>query len=400
VEDYQEQEYEFFSKLAEESGEGLSRRKLVKRGLVAGVGLTILTTPASALAMRKRVLATPPTKGLDISMAELIKEAKKEGQVNAIATPPEWANYVEVDSTFQKKYGMKLTVDNPEGSSGAEMQALVSLKGQSRAPDALDIGPSYAVDGANQGLFAKYYNRNFKTVPRAMKDGRGFWTGDYWGAIAFGTNTKIVSTPPTDWSDLLTAPYKVALNDDPRTANAAFSGVFAAALANGGSLNDITPGIDFFAKLMKAGKFQPINVTPQTVASGQTPVTLDWDYNQFGYKQKYTAAGIDWKVSIPKSGVYGGYYCQAINATAPHPWAARLYQEFLYSDQGQLLWLKGFAHPARFTDLAARKVIPKALLAALPAASLYGPVKFASTGQQTKAKAIVAAQWGPKVLGA
>ena len=121
-----------------------------------------------------------------------------------------------------------------------------------------------------------------------MKDGRGFWTGDYWGVIAFGANLSFVNSVPKDWNDLLTANYKVALNDDPRKANAAFSGVFAAALANGGSLNDITPGIDFFAKLAKAGKFQAVNVTPQTVASGQTPVTLDWDYNQLGYKKTYT----------------------------------------------------------------------------------------------------------------
>lgn len=173
--------------------------------------------------------------------------------------------------------------------------------------------------------------------------------------------------------------------------------MFAAALANGGSLSNITPGVDFFAKLAKAGKFQPINVTPQTVASGQTPVTLDWDYNQFGYKKTYT--NFKWGVSIPKSGVYGGYYCQAINATAPHPWAARLWEEFLYSDFGQLLFLKGYAHPARFADLAARKVIPAALTKALPSPTLYAGVKFASLKQISDAKAIVAAQWGPRSSG-
>ena len=188
------------------------------------------------------------------------------------------------------------------------------------------------------------------------------------------------------------------MNDDPRKANSAFSGVFAAALANGGSLNDIGPGIDFFAKLNKAGKFQAVNVTPQTVASGQTPITMDWDYNQLAYKKIYT--NFKWDVSVPKTGAYGGYYCQAINATAPHPWAARLWEEFLYSDQGQLLFLKGFAHPARFTDLVARKVIPKSLLAALPPASRYAGVKFASLGQIQRAKDKVAAEWGPKVLGA
>ena len=95
--------------------------------------------------------------------------------------------------------------------------------------------------------------------------------------------------------------------------------------------------------------------------------------------------------------MYGAYYCQAINATAPHPNAARLWQEFLYSDQGQLLWLKGFAHPARFTDLVERKAIPKALIAALPSGWLYSKVKFASLGQQTKAKAVINAEWPAKV---
>jgi putative spermidine/putrescine transport system substrate-binding protein len=102
-------------------------------------------------------------------------------------------------------------------------------------------------------------------------------------------------------------------------------------------------------------------------------------------------------VNVPSDGVYGAYYCQAINATAPHPNAARLWQEFVYSDQGQLLWLKGFSHPARFQDLAARKAIPKSLLSALPAASIYANVKFANSAQQTKAKNLIAQQWPTKV---
>jgi len=127
-------------------------------------------------------------------------------------------------------------------------------------------------------------------------------------------------------------------------------------------------------------------------------VTIDWDYNQLGYRKTYT--NFKWAVTIPKTGAYAGYYCQAINATAPHPWAARLWEEFLFSDQGQLLWLKGFTHPARFDDLLKRNVVPKALLDALPPASLYAGAKVASLGQISRAKAIVAAQWGPKVLGA
>jgi len=395
MEDFQEQEYEFLRRLEEER---VDRRTLLRRGAAVGAGLTVLSLSPAALAAREKALKDPPMLGRSIKLSEIVKEAKKEGHLNLIATPPEWANYGEIIPTFSKKFGIPNTVDNPEGSSGEEVQAIISLKGQSRAPDAVDVGPGFAVGPSNQGLYARYYVQNFKTIPRAMKDGRGFWTGDYWGVMSFGANLNVVDKVPTDWSDLLTANAKFALNDDPRKANAAFSGVFAAALANGGSLNDIGPGIDFFAKLNKAGKFQAVNVTPQTVASGQTPITMDWDYNQLAYKKIYT--NFKWDVSVPKTGAYGGYYCQAINATAPHPWAARLWEEFLYSDQGQLLFLKGFAHPARFTDLVARKVIPKSLLAALPPASRYAGVKFASLGQIQRAKDKVAAEWGPKVLGA
>lgn len=390
MEDYELQEEEFWGKLHEE---GMSRAQMLRRSAGAAAGLTILSSPAVALA-RSRVAPTPP------ALAALIAKAKKEGHLNTIALPPDWSNYGEQFSTFQKKYGIKMTNASPEASSGDEIQAVISLKGQSRAPDTLDVSPGFAIDGTRQQLFAKYKVRNFATIPRAMKDTRGFWTGDYWGVIAFGANLGVVKNVPQDWSDLLKPEYKnkVALNDDPRKAGAAFAGVYAAALANGGSLADIGPGIDFFAKLAKAGNFVPINVTGQTVASGQTPVTIDWDYLQFGYTKSYQ--GVDWKVGIPKSGIYGSYYCQAINATAPHPNAARLWEEFLYSDQGQLIWLKGYSHPARFADMAKRKVIPAALIKALPDPAAYAGVKFASLAQISKAKAQVAAEWGPKVLGA
>ena len=185
------------------------------------------------------------------------------------------------------------------------------------------------------------------------------------------------------------------MNGSPLTSNSAVSGVLAATLGAGGTLSDVGPGIDYFAALKKSGNFIPVQTTPQTVASGQTPISIDWDYNNLAYIKEFPAA--NWGVSIPSDGVYGGYYAQAVNATAPHPNAARLWEEFIYSDQGQLLYLKGFAHPARFNDLAKRKVIPKALLTALPSAAIYAKAKFASIGQQTKAKTLIANQWPTKL---
>ena len=223
--------------------------------------------------------------------------------------------------------------------------------------------------------------------------------GDYWGAVSIGYNKSLISNPPKTFKDLMKPEYrgKVAINGSPLASNSAVSVVIASALANGGSLSNVQAGIDFWATLKKSGNYIPVQTTPQTVASGQTPISLDWDYNNKAYVTEFPAA--NWGFTVPADGVYGGYYAQAINATAPHPNAARLWEEFLYSDQGQIIWLKSGAHPARFNDLVARKVIPKAVLASLPPASLYTNVKFASLGQQTAAKNLIAQKWPTQVGG-
>ena len=377
--------------------EKMSRAALLRRSAAAGVGLTILASPAAAFARSSGALAVPPLRGASIKFATILAEAKKEGRINTIALPPDWANYGEIMSTFQKRYGLKLTNDNPDASSAQENQAVRSLKGDPRAPDVLDVSASFAIPGANEGLYAKYFNRFFGSVPRSMKDGRGFWVGDYWGVVSFGVNRAVVSTVPRSWTDLLKPEYKnrVALNGSPLSSGSAVAGVFSAAIGNGGSLSDIGPGIDFFKRLKDAGNFIPVQATAQTIASGQTPIVIDWDYLNLAYIKEFPAARI--AVSVPSDGVYGAYYCQAINATAPHPWAARLWQEFLYSDAGQLLWLKGYSHPARFADMARRKVIPAALVNALPSPAAYAKVKFANPGQLNRARAKIAAEWPSKV---
>jgi putative spermidine/putrescine transport system substrate-binding protein len=394
MEEFQEQEFEFLRRLDEDRTD---RRTMLRRSVSAGVGLTVLSLSPAAMAARDKALKDAPVRGKDTTLKELVAEAKKEGRLNTIALPPDWANYGEIMSTFTKKFGIPITNANPDASSAQENEAVRQLKGDSRAPDVLDVSPSQAQIGANEGLYAKYFNTRINKVPRAMKDGRGFWVADYWGVTSIGVNTQVVSSVPRSWADLKKPEYrnKVALNGSPLSSGSAVAGVFSAAIANGGSLSNIQPGIDYFADLKKMGNFIPVQATPQTIASGQTPITIDWDYLNLAYAKEFPSAKI--RTVIPSDAVYGAYYCQAINATGPHPWAARLWQEFLYSDQGQLLWLKGYSHPALFTDLVRRKVVPNALIKALPNPAAYAKVRFASPAQQAKARALIAEQWPAKV---
>ncbi len=388
MEDYELQEIEFWRKLEEES---MSRSSMLRRSAAAAFGLTILSSPAAAWAARAGSADALTADG--IPLKKLIAAAKKEGQLNVIALPHDWANYGAEISTFKRKYGLRMDEANPNGSSAQENQAIRSLKGDPRAPDVVDVGPAFAIQGANEGLYTPYKVKEYKSIPKNMKDPGARWYGDYWGAISIGFNANLVKPAPKTFADLLKPAYKnqVALNGSPLTSGSAVAGVFAAALASGGSVNNIEPGIEFFRKLKKAGNFIPVQGTPQTVASGQTPIVLDWDYLNLAYRKEFPAAS--WRTVIPADGVYGAFYCQAVSAFAPHPNAARLWMEFLYSDQGQLLWLKGYSHPARFQDLAKRKKIPAALLRALPSRKLYAKVKFADDAQQTAAKAKIAAEW-------
>jgi putative spermidine/putrescine transport system substrate-binding protein len=389
---------------------GITRRQFVQRGAVGAVGLAgigaipaLLAACGSSGSSSSGSSATPAaaTTGLPAGgLAALEAAGKAEGKLNTIALPPNWANYGKIISAFQSKYGITITNAAPNDTSAQEIQAITTLKGQSRAPDVVDVGPSFAVQGAAQGLFTPYQVATWASIPDSMKEPTGLWYGDYYGVISFGTNTNVQKTPPQDWSDLLNPRYhgQVAIDGDPRSANDAFSAVYAAALANGGSLDNIEPGINFFAKLKKAGNYIPADALPANISKGSTPIAIIWDYLNLANKQTF-AGNPPYTVSIPKTGVYGGFYCQAISKTAPNPQAARLWQEYLYSDEGQLLFLGGFTHPARFADLAKRNVIPQALLSAMPPAAAYANIQFATQAQIAAATAVVTAQWGPKVAG-
>ncbi|MCW2548634.1 MAG: extracellular solute-binding protein family 1 [Mycobacterium sp.] len=326
---------------------------------------------------------------------KLVAAAKKEGALNVITLPADWANYGTIIKTFESKYGIKITSANPDGSSQDEINAVKQLKGQSRAPDVLDLGQSFAVTAQEGGLLAPYKVATWDNIAANAKATDGTWYSDYGGFVAIGYDSAHVSTPPTSFADLLKPEFKnkVAINGDPTKASAAFAAVYAASLANGGSFDDIQPGIDYFAKLHKAGNFVPVTGGPATVQSGQTPVLIWWDYLEASEAAKQVPT---WKVVIPSDADFASYYVQAISKTAPHPAAARLWEEFLYSAEGQNLWLQGKARPIELDSLTKDGTVDKTALASLPAAP-SGDITFPSIDQQTKAKAVVAQKWASAV---
>jgi putative spermidine/putrescine transport system substrate-binding protein len=329
-------------------------------------------------------------------MNALVTAAKKEGTLNVITLPSNWANYGTIMKDFTAKYGIKINDANPDGSSQDEINAMNQLKGQSRAPDVLDMGTAFAVKADQEGLLAPYKVSTWNDIPANSKASDGTYYADYGGYVAIGYNSAKVKTPPTSFKDLLKPEYKneVAINGNPTQAGAAFAAVYAAALSNGGSFSNIAPGVAYFKKLHQVGNFVPVTASAATMESGQTPIIVWWDYllaSEVGPGVK----GL--KIVIPSDSHYAAYYDQAISKTAPHPAAARLWEEYLYSTTGQNLWLAGEARPIELPKLIATKTVNQTAYKALPPAPST-TLTFPSIAQQNKAETVVAQQW-PSVSG-
>ena len=332
-------------------------------------------------------------------MDALIAAAEEEGELNVIALPRDWANYGEMLDTFSEKYDIEINEANPTGSSQDELNAVESQKGQDRAPDVLDLGTAFARQAQAQGLTAPYQVETWDEIPEDQKDPEGNWVNDYGGYISIGCNASVLAECPTTFADLLDPQYagQVALNGNPTQAAAAFSGVWAASLADGGDLDDIGPGIDFFGQVKEAGNFNPVEITTATIQNGETPLAIDWDYLNASFTDTFAEQGVEWEVNVPSDGLFGGYYSQAISKFAPNPAAARLWQEFLYSDEGQNIWLNGGARPVRLPAMEEAGTADAAALAALP--EFEGTAEFPTQEQETAAQAVVAERWNAEISG-
>jgi putative spermidine/putrescine transport system substrate-binding protein len=339
------------------------------------------------------------------SMDDLVKAAKEEGQLTTIALPHDWCGYGEVIAGFKAKYP-EITVNelNPDAGSSDEVEAIKANKDNKgpQAPDVIDVGLSYGPQAKADGLIQPYKVSTWDSIPDSAKDADGHWYGDYYGVLSFMVNKDLVKNVPADWADLLKDEYanSIALAGDPRASNQAIQGVYASGLAAGGAdaASAAEKGLAFFKELNAKGNFVPVIGKPATLAQGQTPILINWDYNALSGRDNLNN-NPPVEVVVPKSGVVAGVYVQAISAYAPHPNAAKLWMEYLYSDEGQLGWLKGYCHPIRFNDLAKNGKVPQELLDKLPPAAAYEKAVFPTLDDQGKAKEEITKNWD-SVVGA
>lgn len=289
----------------------------------------------------------------------LAKECKKEGELNTIATPRDWANYGAIYDLFKKKYKVKVNIVDPNAGSQDELNAAINLKGTKRSPDVFDISPSIAAKYQGTGTFAAYKVINWAQLP-STKNADGFLAPDYTGVSSVGYDGSLGTV--TNLDDLLGAKFKglVALNGNPMKTGAGMAGLQMVNRAKGGTFSDVAKGVKFFADLKAAGNFINVDPTPATIEAGQTRVVIDWSYNNKAVADKFKAAGKSWKIFIPAKAQVGSFYYAGVSAWAPHPACARLWQETIFSIEGANAWAEGGAIPALWPWIVKTKKYTKA----------------------------------------
>ena len=333
-----------------------------------------------------------------IAMNELIEKAKAEGQLHAYGMPGDWANWKGCFDALSKAHGIK-SIYEPEGglSSAEEIQKFLA-EVNNPVGDIADVGILFGPEAKAKGATAAYKVSRWDDIPAELKDPDGHWASNYGGVLSFVVNPEKAGSVPKSWKELLSGKFDnmVAINGDPRQSNSALLAVITAAYANGGSIDDIGKGVDLFAELKKKGSFTPAKGDTAGMQSGEVGIAIKPDFLGLTDRDKF-AGNPKLEVIIPTDGAVATKYVQIINRVAPHPYAARLFQEYIFSDEGQLEMLKGYVRPTFIDKLK----IPDNLKSKLPTPAEYKNVTPAivDTAKLDAAKKVVTEQWGAKVLG-
>jgi len=318
-------------------------------------------------------------------MDDLIERARKEGAINSVGMPDDWANWAATWKDVSAKYGLK-HIDT-DMSSAEELAKFAAEKANASA-DIGDVGFDFCRVAVERGLAAAYKPTTFADIPEWARDADGQWMLAYTGTIAFVV-AKDIPNPPQSWADLLNGSYKIAAGDVGK-ASQSNAAVLACAIAMGGDETRLDPAMELFAKLAKQKRLLTIAALPANMARGQ--VGLMWDFNALSYRDK--VGGDRFGVVIPSDGSVTSGYSTIINKYAKNPNAAMLVREYIFSDAGQLNLADGYARPIRVDHLT----LPEAAKAKLLPSVQYAKARPINPAAWADGAKRVPALWQEKVL--
>lgn len=278
-----------------------------------------------------------------MTLDDITAKAKEEGDVESVGMPDSWANWGLTWKDINDKYG--ITHADSDMSSAEELQ-MFQTEGEKGTKDIGDVGQAFGAQAVDEDLVQGYKTSYWDSVPDWAKGEDGKWMIAYTGATTFLTNIDEVENAPTSWADIKDGDYTVALGDI--NGGNAQAAVIASAYAFGGDLNNLDPAFDFWTQMAEDGRINTLDILQQNFETGEIPVGVIWSFTAIPYKDQITKYKL--QANIPTDGSIMSGYASVINKYAPHPCAAALAREYIFSDEGQANLAAAGAIPTR-TDV-------------------------------------------------
>ncbi|MCR4672152.1 MAG: ABC transporter substrate-binding protein [Lachnospiraceae bacterium] len=322
------------------------------------------------------------------TLDEIIAAAKEEGDVQSVGMPDSWANWGSMWTYLGDTYG--LTHTDIDMSSSEELQ-MFATEGENGTKDIGDVGQAFGNQAIEEDLVQGYKTSYWDSVPDWAKGEDGKWMIAYTGATTFLINNDILGDDPapTSWQDIRDASYKISIG--PLTGGNGQAAFIAANFAFGGDLTNLDPGIEFFTELAEAGRLLTIDIVQDNFAKGEIPVGVVWSFTAIPYKNAIT--NYNMSVAIPSDGSIMSGYASVINKYAPHPNAAALARETIFSDEGQAFLAESGAIPTR-TDVEIPEEIQEATF---HQADYANAIPMQDTAAYSDACANAATRWDEEV---
>ena len=272
-----------------------------------------------------------------IGQTSNLEQARKEGEVVLYSTITVGA-FNELNKAIKGKYPF-LTVRHIRLGPA---QQLARIMQEQRAghflADVVYNNLLHLIYLKENGVLGKYESAENKFLMKEAIDADGFWVGGDIDVLVTGFNTKMISR-----------------NDVPTTYDGFFDGKLKGqmainsnnpyALVGMASLRGEDQGIAYMRKLAQQNlrPVQGFTHMANLLAAGEYPIALMSQVTKIE-DMKEKGAPVDWAPNTPNFSTVGAY---ALSRTPPHPAGARLFIDFVLSEQGQKVLARSGKLPMR-----------------------------------------------------
>jgi len=269
--------------------------------------------------------------------AKLIEDAKREGKV-LVYVSSNASDARALKSAFEKKYPFINMEFYSSGKDALLARYLLEARTGTYLADVYQSSVFPIMNLVEKGLLAKFYSPEREGYIDALRDKDGYWNATYLNAVTMAYNSRSLKPDevPTSYQELLLPKWKGRMG-----FVLSHTEWYFAMLQSMGE----DKGRQYMEALSKQNIHARIgsSLMNQLMMAGEFPLLIS-QYPTGVEEIKKTGAPIDW---VPLDPWFVYPIGIAVTAKNSHPAAARLYVDFILSEEGQTSMRQLSRIPAR-----------------------------------------------------